>query len=439
MKASTPRTLGVGVQRLGTFHAFQNPSFRLLWPANFASYTSRWMQITLLAWFVLDLTDSPWKVALLGFFSMAPLLVLGLIGGVLADRVDRQKMLVATQATNMIVALAMTALLLTGREVYWHAYIVVLVIGAGWALDNPARRSLILDLVGRSAVTNAVALDSTGQHSSRLVGPLTAGFLIAAVDVQGSYVIVSLIYLVSVLLMWLLGSTVQVRGMARSQYRRRRTSAPSRSLTGVAGNLLDGLRYVLRSKVTRGVILITVLMNLLLFPYMQMVPVVARDELGVGPSLMGVLMASDGVGALIGGVMIASVQRLTHHGLFFMGGSLVAMTALLAFSISQSYVLSLPALMVVGVGVAGFSTMQSTIVMLVAPEEMRGRALGVVTLAIGAGPIGSLIVGGIADVWGAPFALGLHAAVGLVSIGLVSLMMPVLRRRVLPGQAASSG
>lgn len=439
MKASTPRTLAVGVQRLGTFHAFQNPSFRLLWPANFASYTSRWMQITLLAWFVLDLTDSPWRVALLGFFSMAPLLVLGLIGGVLADRVDRQKMLLATQATNMLVALAMTVLLMTGREVYWHAYIVVLVIGAGWALDNPARRSLILDLVGRSAVTNAVALDSTGQHSSRLVGPLTAGVLIAAVEVKGSYIIVSLIYLASVLLIWLLGSTVQIRGMARSQHRRRRMSAPSRSLGGVATNLLDGLRYVLRSKVTRGVILITVLMNLLLFPYMQMVPVVARDELGVGPSLMGVLMASDGVGALIGGVLIASVQRLTYHGLFFMGGSLVAMIALLAFSLSQSYGLSLSALLVVGIGVAGFSTMQSTIVMLVAPEEMRGRALGVVTLAIGAGPIGSLIVGGIADVWGAPFALGLHAAVGLVSIGFVSLMMPALRRRILPGQAESDG
>ena len=439
MKAYAPRKIAVGVQRFGTFHAFQNPSFRLLWPANFASYTSRWMQITLLAWFVLDLTDSPWRVALLGFFSMAPLLVLGLIGGVLADRVDRQKMLLATQATNMLVALAMTVLLMTGREVYWHAYIVVLVIGAGWALDNPARRSLILDLVGRSTVTNAVALDSTGQHSSRLVGPLTAGFLIATVEVKGSYVIVSLIYLVSVLLIWLLGSTVQVRGMARSQYRRRRMSAPSGSVSGVATNLLDGLRYVLRSKVTRGVILITVLMNLLLFPYMQMVPVVARDELGVGPSLMGVLMASDGVGALIGGVLIASVQRLTYHGLFFMGGSLVAMIALLAFSLSQSYGLSLSTLLVVGIGVAGFSTMQSTIVMLVAPEEMRGRALGVVTLAIGAGPIGSLIVGGIADVWGAPFALGLHAAVGLVSVGLVCLMMPVLRRRVLPGQAASDG
>ena len=303
----------------------------------------------------------------------------------------------------------------------------------------PARRSLILDLVGRSAVTNAVALDSTGQHSSRLVGPLTAGLLIATIDVKGGYVIVSLIYILSVLLLWLLGSTVQVKGMARSQHRRRRMSAAPTGLSGVAGNLLDGFKYVRRNRTTFGVILITVLMNLLLFPYMQMVPVVARDDLGVGPSLMGVLMASDGVGALIGGVLIASVPRLTYHGRLFMGGSLVAMTSLLAFSFSQSYALSLTALMVLGIGVAGFSTMQSTIVMLVAPEEMRGRALGVVTLAIGAGPIGSLIVGGIADVRGAPFALGLHAAVGLLSIGVVSLMMPALRRRVLPGQEDPGG
>ena len=439
MKASTPRTLAAGVQRFGTFHAFQNPSFRLLWPANFASYTSRWMQVTLLAWFVLDLTDSPWKVALVGFYSMAPLLVLGLVGGILADRVNRQRMLVATQATNMVVALAMTVLLLTGREVYWHAYVVMLATGAGWALDNPARRSLILDLVGRSAVTNAVALDSIGQHSSRLVGPLTAGLLIATIGVKGGYVIVSLIYIISVLLLWLLGSTVQVKGMARSQHRRRRMSAPPTGLSGLVGKLWDGFKYVRRSRTTFGVILITVLMNLLLFPYMQMVPVVARDELGVGPSLMGVLMASDGVGALVGGVMIASVPRLTYHGRFFMGGSLVAMSALLAFSFSQSYALSLPALMVLGIGVAGFSTMQSTIVMLVAPEEMRGRALGVVTLAVGAGPIGSLIVGGLADVRGVPFALGLHAAVGLLSIGIVSLMMPALRRRVLPGQEDPDG
>ncbi len=432
------RSSAGGVQRFGTFHAFRNPSFRLLWPANFASYTSRWMQMTLLAWLVLDLTDSPWRVSLVGFFSMAPLLALGLVGGILADRIDRRRMLLATQTANLAAALGMAALLLAGREAYWHAYVVMSVIGMGWALDNPARRSLILDLVGRSAVTNAVALDSTGMHSSRLVGPLAAGVLIATVEVRGAYVIVTLLSVVSLVLLRLLGSTGRARSVARSRRRRLQASDQTSGLAGMTGNLLAGFRYVRTSRVALGVILITVLMNLLLFPYMNMVPVVARDELGVGPELMGVLMASDGLGALMGGVMVASFRRLTRHGIVFMGGALLAMTALLGFSFSQSYGLSLPVLLVLGVGIAGFSTMQSTIVMLTAPEEMRGRALGVVTLAIGAGPIGSLIVGGVASARGAPFALGIHAVIGLISVGLVSLMMPALRRRILPAPRAAA-
>ena len=438
MKATNAQTPLAGVQRLSTFHAFHTSSFRLLWPANFTSYTARWMQITLLAWFVLDRTDSAWKVSLVGFFSMSPLLVLGLVGGVLADKLDRQRTLLATHVTNLIAALAMTALLLSGREAYWHAYIVIVATGAGWALDNPARRSLILDLVGRSIVTNAMALDSIGMHSSRLIGPLAAGVLIATTDVEGGYVVVSLFYVASVLLLWFLGSSGQVRGVALSQRRRLQASVPTAGASGMLRDLRDGFKYVRESSTIRAVILITVLMNLLLFPYMQMVPVVARDELGVGPGLMGVLMASDGMGALAGGVMIASARRLTYHGRIYMGGSLLAMAALLAFSFSQAYLMSLPALVFLGVGVAGFSTMQSTIVVLIAPEEMRGRALGVVTLAVGAAPIGSLIVGGIATARGAPFALGILGGIGLTSIGLVSLTMPVLRRRVLPGPGASA-
>ena len=438
MKETSARTPIAGVRRLSTFQAFHTPSYRLLWPANFASYTSRWMQMTLLAWFVLDQTDSAWKVSLVGFFSMAPLLVLGLVGGILADKVDRQRTLLATHAINLVAALAMTTLLFSGREAYWHAYIVILATGAGWALDNPARRSLVLDLVGRSTVTNAMALDSIGMHSSRLIGPLAAGVLIATTDVQGGYVVVSVFSVISVLLLWFLGSSGQVRSATESQRRRLHAALPTTGAIGMLRNLRDGFRYVRESSTMRAVILITFLMNLLLFPYMQMVPVVARDELGVGPGLMGVLMASDGMGALVGGVMIASARRLTYHGRVYMGGSLLAMTALLAFSFSQDYLLSLPALVFLGVGVAGFSTMQSTIVMLVAPEEMRGRALGVVTLAIGAGPLGSLMVGGLATARDAPFALGVLAGAGLASVGLVSLMMPALRRRVLPGPADSA-
>lgn len=394
------------------------------------------MQVTLLVWFVLDLTDSPWKVSLVGFFSTAPLLVLGPIGGVLADRINRQRTLLATHLLNLVAALVMTVLLFSEREVYWHAYIVIVATGTGWSLDNPARRSLILDLVGRSTVTNAIALDSTAMHSSKLAGPLAAGVLIAAIGVGGGYVLVSLLYILSVLLLWLLGLSGQVRSTAASQRKRFEASSRAPGLGGIVNNLWAGFQYAKGSPTTLAVLSITVVMNLLLFPYLQMVPVVARDELGVGPLLTGMLMAGDGVGALVGGIMIASIPSLRYHGRFYMGGSLLAMVALLVFSFSQFYVLSFPALLFLGIGVAGFSTMQSTIVMLVAPEQMRGRALGIVTLAIGAGPIGALIVGGLSAAKGAPFALGLLAAVGVACIVLVGLTMPALRRQIMPDPGA---
>jgi MFS family permease len=173
-------------------------------------------------------------------------------------------------------------------------------------------------------------------------------------------------------------------------------------------------------------------MNLLLFPYVQMVPVIARDILGVGPGLMGVLLSAEGIGALFGAVVIASAGDLRFQGRVYMSGSLLAMTALLLFSFSHWYALSLPLLMVMGLGAAGFGTMQATIVMLVAREEMRGRALGVVSLAIGTMPLGALMIGGVASAVSPTFAIGLNASVGLVLIALVAVLAPSLRRRIVP-------
>ena len=429
-----------------TFHAFQNRSYRLLWPANFLAYTSRWMQMTLLVWLVLTLTGSPWLVALVGFFSMAPILGLGVLGGVLADRVDRKRLMVATLAMNLAATLAMTVMLIAGAERYWHAYLVIAVTGAGWALDQPSRRSLILDMVGRSWVTNAVALDSVAMHASKMLGPALAGALIAALDVKGGYVVVTVLYVAALALLLLMAplqATADERGQpARDTSLRTATSAGhvsgrererhrTQRATNVSRSLVEAFRYARGHPTIRAVILITVLMNLLLFPYMQMVPVIARDTLGVGPGLMGVLMATDGLGALTGGVLIASARRISYHGRLYAGGSMVALLALLLFSFSRSYSLSLPILLVLGLGTAGFSTMQSTIVMLVARAEMRGRALGVISLAIGAGPLGALMVGGIAKAASPEFAVGLSAGVGLVLVAVAALLMPALRRQVV--------
>ena len=186
-----------------TFDAFRNPGFRLLWPANFFSYVSRWMQMTLLAWLILELTDSPFYVALVGFFGMIPLLAFGAIGGVLADRMNRRNLLIATQALNLAAAIFMTALLLMDSVQFWHGYIVVFVSGLGWAFDMPSRRSIVRDLIGGATITNAMALDSVGMHASRMTGPALAGGLIALVGVTGGYFAIIAFYVVSIVFMFM--------------------------------------------------------------------------------------------------------------------------------------------------------------------------------------------------------------------------------------------
>lgn len=404
--------------RTGLFRAFQNRNYVRLWLANGLSFNARWMQMTLLSWLILELTDSPWLVALVGFFSSVPMLFLGLLGGVLADSVNRQRLIVLTQGANVGVSLMLTLLLSTGAVQVWHAYLAILVTGAGWALDSPARRGLIFDLLGRSGVTNAMALDSVGMNVSRMLGPALSGVLITLVGVGGGYVVVTLSYALSLLL---LGS------LRVSQIDR-----PARRQQHVVRDLVEGFHYVRQDRVIQAVICITVLMNFLVSPYMQMVPVIVRDVLHEGPAMMGILQGAEGFGALLGAVTIASAVRLNYHGRVFSGGSLLALLALLIFSISRWYILSFPTLLVLGLGMAGFGTMQSTIVMLVAKEEIRGRALGIVSLAIGAGPLGSLFLGAIASAISPVFALRLNALLGLILLALVSLLLPSITDRTQP-------
>ena len=411
----------VGISRLRpsytrlppTFDAFRHPGFRLLWPANFFSYISRWMQMTLLIWFILDITDSPFFVALVGFSGMIPLLLFGVFGGVLADRVDRRKVLITSQLINLTATTVMIVLLLTGLVQFWHGYIVALASGMGWAIDMPSRRSIVHDLIGHAGVTNAMALDSVGMHGSRMAGPALAGGLIAAVGVTGGFYAVVTLYLASFAFILMLRPPTR--------------TVPSTKSTSVISNLLEGFGYVRTNRVILATVVITVLMNLLLFPYMQMVPVIATNTLGVGPGLMGIMMGADGLGAIVGSVSIASAGQLRYHGRVYLGGSLIGLVMVLAFAGSQWFEVSLAILILLGLGTAGFGTMQATIVVISSSEEMRGRALGVISLAIGAGPLGALLIGTLAEASSPAKAIVVFACLGLLSLSAIGLLMPEIR------------
>jgi MFS family permease len=379
------------------------------------------MQMTLLAWFVLERTDSAWLVALVGFFGMAPMFLLGMVGGVLADRADRRRLLLITQAASFASVLVMAALLHTDLVSYWHAYPSVVIVGTAWALDMPSRRSMIHDMLGRDGVTNAVALDSVGMSSSLMLGPALAGAMITVIGVSDGYIAVAALYLISLTLL----SRLRVAPVRRDPVAR----------TRLLQELTVGLRYVAGQPLLRAMVLITVVMNLLSFSYVNIVPVIARDVLEVGPGLMGMLLAAPGLGSVIGAVIVASTVTIARPGRIFVAGSLLTFFGLALFSVSNWYGLSLAILVMMGLGAAGFGTMQASMTMLVAHEDMRGKALGVVSLAIGAGPFGALLIGATASLMGPSVALTVNAIVGATCVLLVALLMPPLMRPI--GESSS--
>ena len=423
-----------------TFDSFLNPNYRLLWVSNFFAYISRWMQMTMLGWYVFEVTDSAFLVTLVGFSGMGPLVVLGVFGGVLADRLDKRKLLLCTLLANLLAATGMAALIFsdlifsTSNVQFWHAYIVMLIGGIGWGLDMPSRRTIVLDVLGRARVNNAIALDSVGMHSSRMLGPLIGGGLISislfafsdGYGLEAGYAVTLVFFITSAVMM------LNVKTPPRD------ATTTTQASPNILKNLVEGVRYVGSEATLLAVVLITVFMNLLLFPYQQLIPVVASEVLHVGPTLMGLLLAFEGMGALMGSILIASASNLTHHGRVYLGGSVAGLIMLLIFSFSQWYGVSLVLMLMLGLGTAGFGAMQATIMLLVSRDDMRGRGLGILTLAIGAGPIGGLMLGRMADAIGAPTAMTINAVLGLIAVGLVGLLMPSLRGPMTSDSEAES-
>ena len=270
------------------------------------------------------------------------------------------------------------------------------------------------DFLGSSGVTNGLALDAVAFSTSKIIGPAAAGAIIGITGVTEAYMIVCLLFASAASLVWLLRVTHESR---------RNWSARV-----VTADLVSALKYTLSHPVMKTVVAITILMNVFLFPFTQMVPVIGRDVLRVDPGLIGVLMASDGMGALIGAIVLASVPNVRRHGLLFAFGAMACTLSLVALSFSRDYGLSVASLLALGVGMSGFGTMQGAIVVLVSEHAMRGRALGVVGLAIGTSPLGSLLIGGIANSVGAVGAIRIHGVIGFVMLAVVTLFSSSIRR-----------
>jgi MFS family permease len=388
------RPWGAQIRRtLGT------PGFGRVWAGSMLWYAARWMELFVLQWQVLVMTDSPFQVSLIGFYRMLPLFLFGAVTGLIADRFDRRRVVLLAQAWNGTAAAAIAGLAFAERLEMKYLAVLVLALGFGWALDLPSRRSFIYDMMGPRKVVNALALDQMGSDGGKLIGPLLGGVLWPVVGLGGCFLILAAGYGVNLLL---------YRGLPTAEPR------PAASAHSVRRNLVEGLGYVVRHPVILGVLAITVVLNFLGFPYQNLVPVVAKDVLGLGPRLTGLLVATEGLGAVCVALFIASRRGVRPRGRAFVLASALILGAVLLFSLSRWAWLSFLLLLISGGCISGFATMQSGLILVSASDSMRGRAMGTLILAIGFGPLGALLIGALASIVGAPIAITVTGGAALL-------------------------
>jgi len=375
--------------------------FRQLWLATFAWNFARWMEMTVTGWVALELTGSAALVAVVAVCRSAFLPVAGPITGALSDRFDRVQLIKTAQWGNVIVIGSVAAALLSGHGAYWQIVVSSLWLGASWGIDWPSRRALIADMVGPERVLQAVVLDNMTQNASRVAGPLIAGYLLYAYGGAGAFGGLATAFLFASLTM------VPV------------TAAP-RQLVQVGSNMwrdiASGIQYARRDPTVWAVLVITIYMNMLLFPYMGLLSVFAEQVLAVGPIGLGEMGAMNGIGAALGLIALSPMRRGTVQARAFALGSLLGCLAIGLFALSRSFPLSLALLFVGGMGTTAFGTMQSTLILSRTEPAMRGRVVGLLAFCIGSAPLGSLLLGGLVERTGPQAAVASLCAVSAVLV-----------------------
>jgi MFS family permease len=391
--------------------------FRWLWLSTFAWNFARWMEMTVTGWVALELTGSPWLVALIGVTRNAFLPVAGPITGALSDRFDRVRLMKTAQWGNVVVIGAVAIALLAGRGAYWQLVLASLWLGASWGIDWPSRRALLADMVGPPRVLQAVVLDNVTQNISRIIGPLLGGVLLATWGSAGGFAALAVSFLFASLILQPVRPAAVRLGLARQSVWRQITS---------------GLRYVRQDGAVWAVLVITVVMNCLFFPYQQLLSVFAERVLAVGPVGLGAMGAANGIGASLGLILLPPLRRPQWQGLAFAGGSCLACVMLFAFARSTWFEGSLVLLVLIGLGTAAFGTMQSTIILSRTSVEMRGRAMGLLAFAIGTAPLGAFEQSVLVERLGAPLTVAANALVCGLLVACLGWQSRLLRPAPAP-------
>ena len=383
-----------------------NRDFRYLWVSNLFFFGGAWTQTLVLGWLVYESTRSEFAMALFTAVRLAPLLF-GPFGGLLSDRVDRIRMLIVACIWTLCAVSIVATLATIGKIPVWALILGGLAIGLAQSPSQPARSSLVLDLVGRRNLSQANALNAMAMNMTQVVGPALGGGMISAFGAPATLWISTAWYGISLLALLPLRSMKQTRQVHVETFR---------------DMLAGGFRLVLSSRLTRSILLVTLLANILIWPvYQAFVPVFAVDVLHLDAAGLGWLLTCSGVGGLIGSVSIAAMGDFRFKGGLFVFGT--ATWGILWFLFGTSHTVVMSFLLMIGIGVmsASFGVLQTTLLLMSTEPQVQGRALGMQELAIGIMPFSSLTLGVIAQRYGIGVttqSCGLILAIALVILAV---------------------
>ncbi len=414
-------TLAIAL-RSRTFRSLsRHRNYRIFFVGQLVSLAGSWMQNIALAWLVLELSGSPIAVGALAFARFLPFTVFGLAAGVVADRVDSRKLVIATQAAAALVSIALAVVTLTGTATLPLVYVLAALGGLTLAFDAPGRQSLTYQMVGPNSLPNAVALNASLFNGSRVIGPAIAGIVIAAFG-TGVCFVVNAFSFIAVLVALASLRTEELHAVARDPSAR------------VVEGVRRALAYVRHDSQLRTILGVVTVVSTVGFNFHVLVPLLASDQLSVGPEGFGLLSASFGLGALVGALTTATFRRASWR-LFATGATGFGVLALALAPVTNA-VLAGVLLFAVGISFTLFTANANALVQLGSPDILRGRMIALYLFAfVGLAPVGGLLTGWLANLGGTELAFAVAGVTSLATIALASIHRS---RTHTPGSEAPS-
>jgi MFS family permease len=402
--------------RARTFRSLRrHRNYRIFFTGQIVSLAGTWMQNVALAWLVIELSGSALAIGALAFWRFVPFTLFGLMAGVVADRFESRKLVMATQAAAMAISIALAVVTLTDTATLPIVYVLAALGGVALAFDAPGRQSLTFQMVGPRELPNAVALNSGLFNGSRVIGPAIAGLVIAAVGTGLCFVLNAVSFLAVLAALWILRED-ELRPVERD----------------ASAKVVDGLRrafsYAWADPQLRLILTVVFVVSTVGFNFHVLVPLLAADTLHVGPEGFGFLSAAFGFGALVGALAAATFRGASWR-LFSVGTASFGVFALLLAPVENAY-LAGALLVAIGVSFTLFTANANSLVQLAAPDHLRGRLIGIYLFAfLGLAPVGGLFAGWLADVGGTPLAF---AVSGITSLAAIAAASRVRARAVQP-------